>query len=171
MREADQLHAEGPALHLRPERDLFQARKLHAVVVQLAAQEVGGEAGSEDGALQPLGEIGHGTEVILVGVGEHEAAELVAQLGYELYVGRCHIHAGKLRPRKNDPAIHHQPAPGVAVEVEIHPDLAAAAERNEQEFVRSGVGVILPVAPIALAAASARLRYLGHKATPMVGPR
>ena len=32
-------------------------------------------------------------------------------------------------------AVHHQPAPGVVVEVQVHPDLAGAAEREEVQAV------------------------------------
>ena len=39
---------------------------------------------------------------------------------------------------EGDAEIDHQPFAVMAVEIEIHPDLAAAAQRQEQELVAAG---------------------------------
>ena len=77
--------------------------------------------------------MGNGAEVILVAVGQHQAAEAPDGLDK----GRIrHLHVGIFRAvlGKGDATVHHEPAIVVAVKVEVHPDFTSAAEGEKPEI-------------------------------------
>jgi len=69
--------------------------------------------------------------MIFVRMGRDDAEQLVLAFDDEGRVRHDHIDASMLLLTKSDAAIEHQPLVAVGVEVEVHPDLAAAAERDE----------------------------------------
>ena len=77
--------------------------------------------------------------MILMRMGDDEADEILPHLLDETGVGDHHVDARELRSREGDAAIDHQPFHAAlrakAIKGEIHPDLAKASERHEDEFV------------------------------------
>ncbi len=76
--------------------------------------------------------------MILMGMGQHEAEEIGAILHDEGRVRHDDVDARRRLIAEGDAEIDHQPFAVMAVETEIHPDLAAAAERQEQQLVGAG---------------------------------
>ena len=78
--------------------------------------------------------------MILVRVREHDAGKVSPLLLEETNVGEDEIDAGQVVAGEGDAEIHRHPgAPALvaeAVDGEIHPDLADAAERRKDEFSR-----------------------------------
>ena len=78
--------------------------------------------------------------MILVRVRRDDAEQPVAPLDDKGRVGHDHIDPGLvLLLAEGDAAIDDQPLAAIAVEIEVHPDLAGAAERQEIERV----GIVL----------------------------
>jgi hypothetical protein len=75
--------------------------------------------------------------MVLVGMRDDESCELVAALDNESGIGEQDIDARGAVVAERDAAIEHEPLPLIAVEVEVHADLARAAEREKEELVRS----------------------------------
>src|SRR5580704_12711474 len=78
--------------------------------------------------------------MILMAVGNNEAKDVLTLFNQEPDVGQDKIDAGQLLlGRKRHAAIDDQPLPAAlvakTVDREIHPDLADAAERREDQFV------------------------------------
>ena len=74
--------------------------------------------------------------MVLMRVGRDDPQELVAAFDDERGVGHDHIDPGlMLLLAEGDAAIDDQPLAAIAVEAEVHPDLAGAAEREEIERV------------------------------------
>src|SRR3546814_20142499 len=78
-------------------------------------------------------------DVVLVGVGEHQAGEALAPLHDEGGVGHLHVDPRQARIAEDDAEVDHQPGAVVAVEVEVHADLAGAAERHEVDILGTGL--------------------------------
>ena len=77
--------------------------------------------------------------MILVRVGQHEADEVFPLLLDEAQIRQHDVDARLALVRKGDAEVDHQPLARVrrteAVEIDVHADLAEAAERHEHEFV------------------------------------
>ena len=82
--------------------------------------------------------------MIFMGVGYDDAAQPVQPFLDEGDVRQDEIDARQVRPRKRHAAINHDPFAmplrAVAVETEIHADLADTAERQKYEAVFGAVG-------------------------------
>ena len=82
--------------------------------------------------------------MILVTVRRDDTEQPVPPLHDKGGVGHDHIDPGLvLFLAESDAAIDDQPLPVMAVEVEVHPDLAAAAEREEIQRVGIALGKAL----------------------------
>ena len=79
-----------------------------------------------------------GADVVLVRVREDEPGQVLVPFLDEGGIGHEHIDTGQTRIGVRHAEVDHQPAPGVAVEIEVHADLAGAAERQEIEFLGPG---------------------------------
>ena len=79
--------------------------------------------------------MGHRPEMVLMGVGEHQPQQVRAALDDKGGVGHHDLDAGDAVVAERHAEIDHQPLAVEAVEVEVHADLAAAAERHEQQLV------------------------------------
>jgi hypothetical protein len=105
---------------------------------QLVADEVGGERRRVERHAEIRGEVGHRADVVLVRVGEDDAEQAVEPLLNELEVGEHQVDAGVVGIGEPHAEVDHQPLAIAAVEVDVHADLARAAEREEQQFVSGG---------------------------------
>ena len=78
-------------------------------------------------------------EMVLMRVGQHDAEEVAALLDQIADVRQDQVDAGQFLAGEGDAEIDGDPLPAAlgaeAVEREIHPDLADAAERREDKFV------------------------------------
>ena len=136
MGERDQLDLEGADGEAAGERHLDDLQRLgQAGLDQLRIDHLGGEGGGVDRAAQARPEVTNGADVVLVGVGKHQPDQILAPFLDEAGVGHEHVHARRAAVGKDDPEIDHEPAPSVAVEVQVHADLAGSAERQEVELV------------------------------------
>ena len=118
-------------------------------------QHLGGERrGIDRDAAELRPEIDHRAEMILMRVGEQQAVDVVALVLEEADVGQDDVDAGLGVAAEGDAHVDDQPlaraAAAIAVEIQIHADLAHAAQRQEDEIgslsIRSArhVGVFAP---------------------------
>ena len=114
--------------------DDMNRHALEIDVLELAAQEGGGEARAPDRAAQPLPEVGDGAKVILMGVGQDQAAEILAPLGDEARVGQDDLDPRQGLVGEADAQIDHQPLAVEAVEVEVQAELPGAPKGREQKL-------------------------------------
>ena len=73
--------------------------------------------------------------MILVPVGDDDADQVLQPVLDEREVGEHKVDAGQCRIGEGHAEIDHQPFAVAPVQVDIHPDLAGAAERQEDQFV------------------------------------
>ena len=73
--------------------------------------------------------------MVFVGMGQNQPVQPVLAFGDESRVRRDHVDPGKRGIAEGDAQIDHQPAAAIAEQVEVHADLAGAAERQEMEGV------------------------------------
>ena len=90
--------------------------------------------------------------MVLVRVADHDARELVLALQQVADIGQDAIDSGQIvSEAEGDADVDCKPLPiapvPVAVEGEVHADLADAAERHEDEFVRAHQGPAVAAAP------------------------
>jgi hypothetical protein len=78
--------------------------------------------------------------MILMGVGQHQTDQIVAAAFDELGIGHDYIDARRIVVAEGDAAIDHQPFTGMAIEIEVHADLAGAAQGQKQQLVLAGYG-------------------------------
>jgi hypothetical protein len=132
---------EGPELQALARLDLVQV-DLRGVGLAEAAgfEQADGEARGIDRHLQAGPQLGQRADVVLVGVGDEDAQQIVALLLDEAQVRVDEIDAGQvLLAAEAHAEVDQNPLPvrlrPVAVEGRVHADLAEAAERHEDEFV------------------------------------
>src|SRR5207244_650238 len=79
-----------------------------------------------------------GPQVILMCVGEDDPGERLTLVLDEGWVGKHHVDAGLGFIAELDPQVDHQPFARLgitgAIEIAVHPDLAGAAEREEDKL-------------------------------------
>jgi len=76
--------------------------------------------------------------MILVRVRQHEADQVGAPLDDELGIGHQHVDTRRAVVPERDAKIDHQPLAGIAVEIEVHADLAGTAQRDEKKLGSGG---------------------------------
>ena len=114
-------------------------------LAELRLEHRGGEGRGIDGdAAEPRPKIDHGAEMILMRVGQEQALEVRALGLEEGDVGKDHVDAGLGVAAKGDAHVDDEPFAvvrrPVAVEVEVHADLAHAANGDEHELRPLSVG-------------------------------
>jgi hypothetical protein len=106
---------------------------------QFLAQQKGGERRGVERRFQPRPEPRDGADVILMGVGQHDAEDVVGVLLDEAGVRQDNLDAGRGLVAEGHAEIDHDPLAGVrraeAVEIEVHADLVRPAQRQEDELV------------------------------------
>ena len=83
--------------------------------------------------------MGYGADMVFVGVGDDQADERFAALRDEGRVGHHHFDLGVRRTAEANAAIDGEPASLVAIEVEVHANLARPAEGQEGKIYGRGV--------------------------------
>ena len=146
--QRDQLQLERAELDRAAQRHLGDLRLVQqAGLAQLLAQQEGGEGRGVDRRLQPRPQPGDRADVVLVGVGQHDAQDVVGVLLDEGRVGQDDLDARRGLVAEGHAEIDHDPLAVVrraeAVEVEVHADLVRPAERQEDEFVVAWLGALV----------------------------
>ena len=116
------------------ELDLAEQPRL----LELPRHEVCGEGRGIERHAKIAREIGNRADMVLVRVGEHDADEVLHPFLDELEIGEDEVDPRILAPREGHAEIDHQPLALAAVEIDVHADLARAAQRQEQQFVFGG---------------------------------
>ena len=73
--------------------------------------------------------------MVLMAVGEDDAEQIVAPLLDEGEIGQDQLDARIIGIGEGQAEIDHHPFALAAVEIDVHADLARAAEREEEEFL------------------------------------
>ena len=136
MRHGDHLEVERPETELAAQRDFRDPDGIDQPGLrELPAQHRGRERSGVDRGLQPRPEIGHRAQMILMRVSQHDADQVLAPLLDESRIGHDDLDARHGVVAECDTEIEHQPFTGMAVEIEVHADLAGTAQCEKQEFV------------------------------------
>ncbi len=142
MRQRHQLDLEGSRLESAGERDLDDRHLSRDIrIVQLAAQHRGREGRGPDRSAEPLPEIGHGAEMILMRMGQNQADEILSPLLDEARIGHDDLDPRRRLVAEADAEIDHQPFPGMSVKVQVHADLPRPAQGQEEQLVGTGTSV------------------------------
>jgi hypothetical protein len=136
MGERDVAEAERPepeiALHL-------DCVELHLpgqpLLLQLAGDQPGGERRRVERHAEIVGEIRNGADMVLMAVGEDDAEQVLAPLLDEGEIGQDQFDAGIGRIGEGEAKVDHDPFALAAVEIDVHANLAGAAEREEEQFL------------------------------------
>jgi hypothetical protein len=141
MGDVDEFNGEGterqPAAHRHDlDRDLRRAGFGQALGLEQRSRERRGI----ERHVESRPQIDESADVVLVAVREHETEDVATLLHEKADVGQDEIDARQLLlGGKGDAAIDDDPLPAPlvaeAIDREVHPDLADAAERREHEFI------------------------------------
>ena len=125
-----------PVTSLEDRHRNFSAR---ALIGALRLQHAGREWRGIDRHIEAGPQIVQRAIMILMGVGDDDALEVLFLLGDVTDVGQHEIDTRKIETGKGHAAIHHDPfalaCRPVAVKRQIHPDFTHAAERHKDQFV------------------------------------
>ncbi len=140
VRHGNELEIEGPDFEAAAELDLIDGElQAAALLVELGAKHAGREARSIDRRPQPGPKIDDRADVVLMSVRDDDAIERRTLLLDEANIGQDDVHARLGIARERDAEVDHQPAARIggaeAVEIAVHPDLAEAAQRHEDQLV------------------------------------
>src|SRR5690606_6662342 len=119
----DLLGADGDQLHVALQSELLEA----------LAHQAQGEGAAVDGDLDPLEEVGDGADVVLVAVGEDQAAEAVAVLDHIIDVGDDGVDAQQFLVREHLSAVDGEYVVSVLKDHHVHADLPQAAQGNDAD--------------------------------------
>ena len=75
----------------------------------------------------------HRADMVLMRVSDDQADQPVARFAAQARIGHDDLGFRLVRPAEADAAIHREQLAVAPVDVEVHPDLAGAAERDEGE--------------------------------------
>src|SRR4029078_2524818 len=132
MRERDEADLEGaeldgPATLDNVELDLPG----EPFLLKLAGDQARGERRRVERDLQLLGEIGQRADIVLVPVGTDYPREVLLLVLDELEVWQYQVDAGISGVGEGQAEVDHDPLAAATVEIDVHADLARAAERAE----------------------------------------
>ena len=105
-----------------------------AVLLQLQLDEPGGKTGAVDGQVYLLEDIGNGSHVVLVAVGDEEAPDAGTVFDQVGHVGDDAVNAIHVVPGEGHAAVHHDEFPAVLVSGHVFSDLIEAAQRDDFQF-------------------------------------
>ena len=128
--EAERAEPEIAAELDRVQRDLPE----QPLLLELARDQPGGERRRVERHAEIGGEIGDRADMVLMAVGEDDAEQVGAILLDEGEVGQDQLDPRIIGIGEGQAEIDHHPFALAAVEIDVHADLARAAEREEQEF-------------------------------------
>ena len=135
MRSGEEFDLERAGLEALVRGDGAERHVVQAGLGELPPQDRRGERGRVDRAPQLGPENGNRAQMVLVRMRHHDGFERVASFHDEAGIGNEDVHSRRRLVAESDPQIHHQPAPVGTVEIEVHADLAGAAECDEEQFV------------------------------------
>ena len=139
----------GPDLDLVARVEGHHRVVVELVLLDLVAEQAPGEGGRIDRHARELGQdVRQAADVVLVGVGDEEGAELGAVLLEIGDVGDDEVDAEHLLVREHEPTVDDDDVVAVLEEVHVLADLAHPAERDDAEragFVSHGFGCPLRV--------------------------
>src|SRR5205085_3488080 len=84
--------------------------------------------------LELLGEVQKRSDMVLVAMGEDNPGEALLLVLDELEVGKDELDPGVIGPGEVEPQIDHDPLAAAAIEIDVHADLARAAESDKDQF-------------------------------------
>ncbi|MNX80295.1 hypothetical protein D3C86_1119500 [compost metagenome] len=136
--DGDEGHVERTQVQVAAQRDLVQLDIVEDVgVAQLLADQVGGEGRRIQRRLDARPQPAQGADVVLMGVRQHDAQDVLAF--QEGGIGHDHVHAGRGGIAEGHADVDENPFAVMrrakAIGVEVHTDLVRAAQRQEDEFV------------------------------------
>ena len=136
MGERHVAEAEGPEPKAAPGLDDVKRNLVaQSLLVELAADQAGGEARGVERHAEIGGEIGDRADMILVAVGQHDAEQVPGLALDELEVGQDQVDARISGIGEGQAEIDHHPFAVGAVEIDVHADLAGSAEGEEKKLV------------------------------------
>ena len=127
--------------HLEPLARLDDAQRHlvgNALLLQLAADQARGEGRGIDRHVEIEREIGQRADMVFMAVRDDDAGKAVELILDEAKIGQDHVDAGIIGIGEGHAAIDHHPLALTAIEVDVHADLARAAERAKEQFVLGG---------------------------------
>ena len=139
----DRLHREAAQLDLLSGGDLHElglARK--AEFLQLVADEAAGQAGTVDGQVELLQQVGDAADVVLVAVGDEQTLDLILVLHHKGEVRDDHIHAEHLAVREHQTAVHDDHIAVALVDGHVLADFAQTAQRVDMDGSRCLLGLL-----------------------------
>ena len=104
------------------------------VLLELELDKAGGEAGAVDGHVHLLEHIGDGADVILVAMGDEEAAEATAVFDEVADIGNDAVDAVHVVAGEGHAAVHHDDLAAVLIDGHVLADLVEAAQRDDFQF-------------------------------------
>src|SRR5256885_101720 len=134
MRKRDKANAERPELN---RSTAFDDIELHMpgepFFLELAGDQPGGERRREERALQLFGKVGKRADMVLMAVGQDDPREPLLLVLDEFEVGKDQLDPGVAGVGEGEPQVDHDPLATAAVEIDVHANLARAAERAEEQ--------------------------------------
>ena len=132
--DGDELEIEGADGETVALGDDVQAGVREAMLAQLGGDEGQGKIGTvhRDVAAQ-LEQVGDGTDVVLVTVGEHQAHDVVHALLDPGEIGEDQVNAGLAFLGEEDAAVHDQKFSPVFQDVHVAANLAEASQRDHSQ--------------------------------------
>jgi hypothetical protein len=107
---------------------------LDPVLAQLGLEQGEGEGAADDRDVGALAQqVGHGAEVVLVAVREHDGLDVVEPVPDVREVRQDQVDAGLLDLREQHAAVDDEQPPGVLEDRHVAADLAQAAERDDAQ--------------------------------------
>ena len=106
--------------------------------LQALADQVRREGSGVDRAFQAGPEVMDGADMVFVGMGDHEADDVVHTLFDEGRIDHEGLDFGHVIAAEGNAGIDDQPFSGVTVEGHVHADAVAAAEREKNDLVGAG---------------------------------
>ena len=132
--DGDELEVEGTDGEAVALGNDVEARVGQAVFAQLGCDEGQGQVGSVDrNVSSQLEEVGHGTDVVLVAVGEDEADDVVHALFDPGEIRQDQVDAGLGLLGEEDATVHDQELAPVFEDVHVAADLAETSQRDHSQ--------------------------------------
>ena len=132
--DGDEFEVEGADAEAVALGDDGEARVGQAVFAQLGGNEGQGQVGAVDrDIVAQFKQIGHGTDVVLVAVGEDHAHDVVHAVLDPGEIGEDEVDAGLAFLGEEDAAVHDQELAPVLEDVHVTADLAKTSQRDHSQ--------------------------------------
>src|SRR2546423_10331921 len=111
------------------------------MLLELPLEQSEGQLGPEDGRIDVLEQVGDPTDVVLVGVGEHEAHHLLGALAHVREVREDQVDPEHLLRGEHEARVDDEDLAVVLEEGHVPADLAHAAQPDDPGAARGGLAV------------------------------